>query len=199
MRYYSYCEYNENDPALDIEVTVSEQEIRDVYWPYWYNRMCVRFGRQTVDEKYTFEDCLDDWIVVNWAYPAKLNIGYSLNWMGPLSIDWYKSRGLTKTVTVTVEPDSWLANYNGYKAGDTIIQDEIIEQYSCGRIDVSGVPDEPYGLEIGVPVMRHDSWHLFGNWLQNFTTDRVYTLCELVTEYQKTNLKICWYRDEHTT
>ncbi len=126
------------------------------------------------------------------------SINYSLNWMGPVSLDWYKTRGFTKSITVTVEPDSWLVNYKGYQAGDAVTFGEIVTRYSCGRIDVWGTGLE-YEPEIAVPVMLHDSWYLFGNWLQNFSTNRVYTLHELVTEYQKTNLKICWYRDEHTT
>jgi hypothetical protein len=118
--------------------------------------------------------------------------------MGPISLDWYKSRGLTKTVTVTVEPDSWLVNYKGYQAGDTVTLDEIVTRYSCGRIDVWGTGLE-YGPEIAVPVMRHDSWYLFGNWLQNLETDRVYTLHELVREYEETNAHIYWYRNDNNT
>jgi hypothetical protein len=33
--------------------------------------MCERFGKDVVDEKYAFEDCLDDWVVVNWAWEVK--------------------------------------------------------------------------------------------------------------------------------
>lgn len=62
MRYYSY---NELDEGV---ITVSEEDIRKQYYPYWYERMCKKFGKEQVDKDYTFEDCLDDWIVVNWAW-----------------------------------------------------------------------------------------------------------------------------------
>lgn len=70
MRYYSYNEYFEN-PNTNPVVTVSEQEIRDSYYPFWYEKMCKKFGKEHVDETYSFEDCLDDWIVVNWAWEVK--------------------------------------------------------------------------------------------------------------------------------
>ena len=50
---------------------ITEQEIRVEYWPYWYERMCKKFGKEEVDSKFTFEDCLDDWVIVNWAWEVK--------------------------------------------------------------------------------------------------------------------------------
>ena len=68
MKYYSYNEYI-TDPLLDNHVvTVSEEDIRRDYYPYWYKRMCDKFGKDHVDKTYSFEDCLDDWVVVNWAW-----------------------------------------------------------------------------------------------------------------------------------
>jgi hypothetical protein len=71
VRYYSY-----NEPDMDAAgnilenkvITISEDEIRKDYYPYWYERMCNKFGKEHVDANYSFEDCLDDWIVVNWAW-----------------------------------------------------------------------------------------------------------------------------------
>jgi len=72
MRYYSYNEYDPKSPLADASggyvTTISEEEIRNKYWPYWYGKMCEKFGKEHVDEKYSFEDCLTDWIVVNWAW-----------------------------------------------------------------------------------------------------------------------------------
>jgi len=31
-------------------------------------KMCERFEQSYVDQNYSFEDCLDDWVVVNWAW-----------------------------------------------------------------------------------------------------------------------------------
>ena len=66
MRYFCYNELVEE--GENSVVTVSEDDIRNNYYPYWYDRMCKKFGKEDVDATYSFEDCLDDWIVVNWAW-----------------------------------------------------------------------------------------------------------------------------------
>jgi hypothetical protein len=71
MRYYSYNEYIEDPSKDNFVVTLSEEDIRKSYYPHWYDKMCKMFGKDYVDEKYSFEDCLDDWIVVNWAWEVK--------------------------------------------------------------------------------------------------------------------------------
>jgi hypothetical protein len=30
--------------------------------------MCEKFGREVVDSDYTKQDCIDDWVVVHWAW-----------------------------------------------------------------------------------------------------------------------------------
>jgi len=71
-RYYSYNEYDPESELADVNggyvVTMSEDDIREQYWPYWYGEMCEKFGKEEVDGKYSFEDCLDDWVIVNWAW-----------------------------------------------------------------------------------------------------------------------------------
>jgi len=67
MRYYSYNEYVE-DPDINSVVTVSEEDVRRDYWPFWYGKMCEKYGKEHVDANYSFEECLEDWIVVNWAW-----------------------------------------------------------------------------------------------------------------------------------
>lgn len=75
MRYYSYNEYK-TDPSDSHVVTVSEEDIRRDYYPYWYKKMCYKFGKEHVDNIYSFEDCLCDWVVVNWAW---LNQEHEIN------------------------------------------------------------------------------------------------------------------------
>jgi len=70
MRYFCYNEYVD-DPNINSVVTVSEEDVRRDYYPYWYDKMCKKFGKEVVDRDYSFEDCLDDWIVVNWAWESK--------------------------------------------------------------------------------------------------------------------------------
>jgi hypothetical protein len=67
MRYFSYNEFDSTGGRV---VTMSEEEIRKEYWPYWYNKMCLKFGRFHVDENYSFEDCLEDWMTVHWAWKS---------------------------------------------------------------------------------------------------------------------------------
>ena len=99
-----------------------------------------------------------------------MKIRYSLNWMGPVSVDWYIKRGLTER------------DENGY--------DQITERYSAGRIDVRDGSE--YGDEIGVPPMRSEDWHRFSEWLETFETDDVWTLEQLVELYERANPKITW-------
>ena len=106
-----------------------------------------------------------------------MKIRYNTNWMGPVSIDWYKSRGLTIKASVT-----WL--------GKTVETDEITEHYSGGRIDVLDGSD--YGDEIGVPPMKSEDWNRFSHWLETFETDDVWTLDQLVELYERDNPKITW-------
>jgi len=74
MKYYSYNEYDPESPMADEKggyvVTKSEAEILREYWPYWYDRMCKKFGQEEVDAKFSKQDCIDDWIIVNWAWES---------------------------------------------------------------------------------------------------------------------------------
>jgi len=45
-----------------------EDEIRRDYFPYWQKRMIDKFGEEYYNANYCFEDCLNDWIVGNWAW-----------------------------------------------------------------------------------------------------------------------------------
>ena len=70
--------------------------------------------------------------------------------------------------------------------------EEANENYSCGRIDVYGTDNLWGDDDISVPPMRSEDWNQFGNWLIDFKTDRMWTLDELTTEYEKTNPPIRW-------
>ena len=71
MRYFCYNETGGERGETHIVVTISEDEIREDYWDHWYFLMCKKFGKEHVDNNYNFQDCLEDWITVNWAWESK--------------------------------------------------------------------------------------------------------------------------------
>lgn len=66
--------------------------------------------------------------------------------------------------------------------------------WSAGRIDVSGIKDDMWGTSIGLPTMHKDSWNSFSKWLSTFQTTTVWTLDQLVAEYELTNEPIQWLK-----
>jgi hypothetical protein len=117
-----------------------------------------------------------------------MKVKYSTNWMGPVSLDWYRKRGLTTLEHHVQEQDN---PYTGRKAGEHYKMELITDNYSCGRIDVMGTSD-PRGEELGVPPMLSLDWCRFGRWLDTFETDDVWTLDQLVELYERDNPKITW-------
>jgi len=97
-----------------------------------------------------------------------MKISYSTNWMGPISLDWYKNRGL-----------NWET-----------------ELYSAGRLDFyNPTIDSHYPDEMAVPPMKSEDWHRLSEWLDDFSSDEVLTLQQIVEEYEKTNPKIRWWKE----
>jgi len=119
-----------------------------------------------------------------------MTIRYSTNWMGVASMQWYRDRGLIKRVTKTLTEDSPLT---GRKAGESFEYDEVIQGYSCGRIDCRGEDLGQFVDEIGLDPMKDESWARFGKWLNTFETDFVWTLDQLVELYERANPKIEWW------
>lgn len=119
-------------------------------------------------------------------------ITYSTNFMGPVSTNWYKDRGLTKRVSQILEHDS--IAFPDKKKGDVFEYDEITEQYACGRIDVYGTGDH-FPEEISLPLMKGSDWNRFSDWLDTMKTAEMWTLGQLVTEFEKTNDPISWWEE----
>jgi len=70
------------------------------------------------------------------------------------------------------------------------------EGWSTGRIDCSGTGLGPYGDELSLSPMKSEDWGRFGDWLWDFETNELWTLQQLVTEYEKTNPTITWLKNE---
>jgi hypothetical protein len=68
MRYYSYNEPDENED--NVVITVSEDDVRETYYPFWKGKMIAKYGEEEYNKRWSFEDCLQDWIVVHWAWES---------------------------------------------------------------------------------------------------------------------------------
>jgi len=44
--------------------------------------------------------------------------------------------------------------------------------------------------------MRSEDWNNFGDWLWDFETDDKWNLKQLVAEYEKSNPKIRWWKEQ---
>ena len=66
MRYYTICYPDENTLKQEYThwETLSEQEIIDQYWVYWFTKM---INNQQPIEELTTERCIEDWCIVHWA------------------------------------------------------------------------------------------------------------------------------------
>jgi hypothetical protein len=84
---------------------------------------------------------------------------------------------------------NWMGPINGEwirKHGNT---------WAGGRIDIRGVPDEPYGLEYGLNIMQREDWGRFTAWLDDLETQELWTLQELLDTYERTNPPIRWFQE----
>ena len=120
-------------------------------------------------------------------------VRYFLNWMGPVSMRWYEDNNIPYV-------EEWqdfksLRKY-GVEAEPRMIR-KYLKDYCCGRIDVSGVPDEPYGIEYGVGVMEKVSWYALGQYLNDLVTEEVLSKEELLTMFEEeSGYQIQWFKDE---
>ena len=122
-------------------------------------------------------------------------ITYSTNWMGPINLNWYRERGLTEKKTRVVTEDSVLVEM-GRKVGDVLEYDEVTTYYSGGRIDIRGVPDEPWGLEYGVAPMHREDWNALGDYLWDLTTEDLLSYNTLIEQFETHyGKKIRWAND----
>lgn len=105
-------------------------------------------------------------------------ITYSTNWMGPISLSWYKERGLLEEGSV--EPTTY---------------------YSAGRIDIRGLDKEKYWNgwhEYSLAPMHGEDWNALSEWLVGFATDELLEFDDIIAQYeQQSDRKIRWYKDDN--
>lgn len=69
MKYYSY-NYYDPDPSKQVVKTLSEEEILKEYWDWWKAEGIKRWGKEHFEATFSEKDCIEDWVVVNWAWPV---------------------------------------------------------------------------------------------------------------------------------
>lgn len=72
MRYFSYDEpiFSDDDHFTVIgnrTVTLSEEDIRREYYPYWSDAMIRKYGKEAFERDWSFEECLEDFVAGQWA------------------------------------------------------------------------------------------------------------------------------------
>lgn len=96
-------------------------------------------------------------------------VTYSTNWMGPISLAYYKDNNIPKGIV-----------------------------YSCGRIDIRDDTKHGYEAwhEYGVPPMTSYSWSKLTDFLSNLETEEVLNYFRLIEMFeQMTRHKIEWYEE----
>ena len=126
-------------------------------------------------------------------------ISYSTNWMGPVNINWYRKRGLTRRVSKVLEEGKTFYP-KGLKAGDTWEYDEITVNYCAGRIDIRDSEKQGYDGwdEYSLSPMHVEDWNDFSGWLDDFETHELWEFDDIIAQYeQDCNRKIRWWKDEN--
>jgi hypothetical protein len=67
MRTWRYIEPTSAEDSTAVVFVVTDEEILAIYWDYWVEQM-VAVGKLLMA---TPENCIEDFVVVNWAEPVK--------------------------------------------------------------------------------------------------------------------------------
>jgi hypothetical protein len=122
-------------------------------------------------------------------------ITYSTNYMGPISMDWFRKRGLTKHVQKKVQSE-FVANMRGVDIGESYTIEEITTNYAGGRIDIRGLDEEEFYNgwdEYGLPIMHGEDWNALSDWLDEQIDETVRSYDELINDFENQyGKKIRW-------
>lgn len=125
-------------------------------------------------------------------------ITYSTNMMGPISMQWFEERGLTKTVREVLEEGQTIYP-KGLGPGDVWEYEVVTTYYAGGRIDIRGVPGDEYWngwYEYSLPIMHGEDWNDFSEWLESFQTHELWEFEDIIKLYESASgRKIRWADD----
>ena len=117
----------------------------------------------------------------------QVKIGYSTNWMGPVSTRWYEEQNVPYVLKMT-----------SGKFTPAIEYKDFTESYSCGRIDIRGLDEEEYYCgqsEYGVAPMRTEDWNALSGWLDDFKSDKLIPYETLISLFEDNYCKkIRWVK-----
>jgi len=69
--------------------------------------------------------------------------------------------------------------------------------WAAGRIDIYGVPDEPYPIEYSLPPMHNEDWNDLSDWLYNLETEELLSFDALIALFElEVGNKIQWWKEE---
>lgn len=68
--------------------------------------------------------------------------------------------------------------------------------WAVGRVDISGIPSHPYGMELPLPTMRSCQFGDFARFLNQTTTDEALPLEMLISRFEENYATIEWLHDD---
>ena len=115
-----------------------------------------------------------------------MSVTYFNNMMGPVSMEWYRDRGLTRQVSKVLEEDQEFYP-KGLGAGDVWEYEEITTNYACGRIDIRD--DSKYGYdgwdEYSLSPMLREDWNELGDYLWDLETEEQWSYEKLISTFEE--------------
>jgi len=120
--------------------------------------------------------------------------------MGPISMDWFRERGLTHFITETVESEM-ISKIKDLPIGAAYEIETVHTHYAAGRIDIRDSSKQGYDGwgEYAVAPMHGEDWNLLSDWLWNLTTTEVWEYDMLISIFEGEVLngrEIRWWKDE---
>ena len=117
--------------------------------------------------------------------------------MGPVNMNWYRERGLTRKVSKVLEEGRTFYP-KGLGPGDVWEYDEITTQYAGGRIDIRDSSKDGYDGwdEYSVAPMHSEDWNALSDYLWDLTTEELVPYNTLIEQFETHyGKKIRWADD----
>jgi len=124
-------------------------------------------------------------------------ISYSTNYMGPISMDWFRERGLTHVITETVKSEM-ISKIKDLPIGATYEIEVIHTHYAAGRIDIRDSSKEGYDgwYEYSVAPMHGEDWNALSDFLWDFESEEIIQYQQLIELFEADYGKKVRWADE---